>query len=459
MLFLCLLFYITYSETFKLPYPFLIKQEDLKCLTLLAIWHDIFFHFNFMSDIILSTLPSLEERLAAVEVELNDAREEYLSIACIPANAKARGLIKSKMNELMENRSLILEMIKERSVPEVQISPMSINSNLSAFIPAPINLPNNLPLFEGQAELSISNLRHFITKLEMCLHVVGMPVEKFPAILFTRTTGATSFWIKAHIIDRGLNWENAKSLFISHYAGALNEDAWHDRLLGMKIRRGESVRAYSDRFQEFASQGMNDANERLVVSRYLQGLPKHLSEAIAILRTWTKSEQLDLEETIQRVLAHCSASHITVPVPIEERVISHENNSKSSTSVCKFCSIAGHQEDSCFKKYPEKLEQFRKSMKEKTKGFKAIKVETTDDDIMAPIMVNEIEICAFIDTGACVSFMSESLADKLALSIKSCQEKFFMAIKGNPFTPKGKVKVNLAYGSKKVEAYVYVADI
>ena len=81
-------------------------------------------------------------------------------------------------------------------------------------------------------------------------------------------------------MDACLSWQDAKNLFIKHYGGAFREHVWHDQLLAVKIRKGESIRAYADRFQELASRGLNETNENLVVSRFLQGLPRQLSESI-----------------------------------------------------------------------------------------------------------------------------------------------------------------------------------
>jgi len=132
-----------------------------------------------MSDAEIPPLPSLEERLATIEVRINEVREEYLSLEPVPSNSKVRGLLKSKMNGLMENKTLLLEMLAERHPTPAQ-SPISQTSqtNVSLFPPStPMNIPSNLPLFEGSSELSIRNPRQF-GEQKKCLIILYKGMHK-----------------------------------------------------------------------------------------------------------------------------------------------------------------------------------------------------------------------------------------------------------------------------------------
>ena len=102
-----------------------------------------------------------------------------------------------------------------------------------------------------------------------------------------------------------------------------------------------------------------------------------------------------------------------------------EVKSKSSTLQCSFCKKAGHTEETCFKKDPKKLEDFKsKKVKGPKITFGAVTANSFIDEKVVPIFINDHEVDALVDTGACISFITESLANNLSLNIQPCNEQF-----------------------------------
>ena len=103
-------------------------------------------------------LPSLEERLVQLDEVIRELREEYLSTEPVAGNVKVRTNLKLKIEGMLENRTVLLNKIHENQPAAFTSSPLSTSLSQLSYA-AMVSVPKNLPLFEGETDLSIKNAK------------------------------------------------------------------------------------------------------------------------------------------------------------------------------------------------------------------------------------------------------------------------------------------------------------
>src|SRR5690242_1466373 len=120
----------------------------------------------------------------------------------------------------------------------------SSKDGLSSVTTAFMKLSKHLPSFD----LKTTECRQFLQSVELTLTInEGIPEDKWPRVflyIIKDCTAAT--WIKENIIDTDLDWNAAKSKFISHFQRADHNAQLISKYENIKQTKGESVQNYSD---------------------------------------------------------------------------------------------------------------------------------------------------------------------------------------------------------------------
>ena len=140
--------------------------------------------------------------------------------------------------------------------------------------------------------------RDFLEELEIDLEIEKIPASTWPCILVKTLEGAAKKWGRREIVDKHLNWYQAKEIFIGHFLHA--DEALEMQAEFASIKQGplETVREYGDRFADLMfSLGESEASV-MNLYKFQRGLlqetqvnyavairskrPKDIAEAVAV---------------------------------------------------------------------------------------------------------------------------------------------------------------------------------
>jgi len=138
-----------------------------------------------------------------------------------------------------------------------------------------LSAPKDLPTFEHEG--GKWSARTFIEEFELICDVNDYPIAKRPLLLVSRLTGLARAWGKMNI-KLSDDWTQAKRRFINHFLRSDESHFLRDKLLSIRQRTDESVRAFATRMQEIVLQLGDDIDHENILFLFKRGLLPSLSQ-------------------------------------------------------------------------------------------------------------------------------------------------------------------------------------
>ena len=147
-----------------------------------------------------------------------------------------------------------------------------------------------------------------VKRIEQLLCLTTLSTTDYPKTLMISMNDINQAeWVKINIIDKNLDWANAKQKFISHFARADFSIQLAKEFRELRQLKNQSAQEYADKFQSLASQlGYSDDSDSRSLDQYVQGLSNELYKSYqqTIAPMLVKGETIDtLSEAIQMSIA------------------------------------------------------------------------------------------------------------------------------------------------------------
>jgi hypothetical protein len=116
----------------------------------------------------------------------------------------------------------------------------------------------------------------FLDKIEHLLLADGVDVSVWPRLLLKAIPNVhESSWVVNNIVNPGVDWQRARTLFTSHFEVFSYSAQLKKEYAVCRQRPKESVQIYSDRFMDLITQLSYDDSNELVIDHYVEGLSPH----------------------------------------------------------------------------------------------------------------------------------------------------------------------------------------
>jgi hypothetical protein len=113
----------------------------------------------------------------------------------------------------------------------------------------------------------------FLDQVEHRFVADGVHKSAWPGLLLKAIPNVNeSSWVNNNIVQPGIDWTTARTLFTNHFEVYAYSELLHKDYERCKQGPKESVQSYSDRFMELVSQLRYDDNNELVILQFLEGL-------------------------------------------------------------------------------------------------------------------------------------------------------------------------------------------
>lgn len=120
---------------------------------------------------------------------------------------------------------------------------------------------------------SKSVCRTFLQRIEQVMEISDIEPKHWAKVLVLAVQDvAAAEWIKTHIVQPGLDWSAAQTVFTDHFQVSDHHEAVRLEYLACKQSKQETVQAYADRFLDLVTQLGRDPDHESVRERFLDGL-------------------------------------------------------------------------------------------------------------------------------------------------------------------------------------------
>ncbi len=212
------------------------------------------------------------------------------------------------------------------------ITGSSLKGILNPASAAFIKLQNQFPEFSKNGDT-----RTFLKRLELILQVnLGDSIKQseWPRVFIHIVKDQSSAeWIMENIINKKLNWEESKKLFLSHFQRAEYSSLLMKKFKSCKQMPSESVQCYSDRFTDICNELERDDSDTLVLQHYLDGLHYDIRRKF---ESWLAAKRLDQGDVSYQITSLTKLINICIIYDVDAKttaaaVYSSNSNSKSNS--------------------------------------------------------------------------------------------------------------------------------
>lgn len=222
----------------------------------------------------------------------------------------AKAAYTRKLNELTKKRNDLAEKTKNAKA-RVSMTTSLCDESASDSPPpagttdAPARQVSNarlpkLPPFRGDKKDAVQGAYEFLDEVKALLEANMVPESRWVSAMLPALTTTDREWAAAKL--KGLDWDQAERLFLSHFESPAIKDKLLKALMEIKMQKRESVQRYSDRFSSLMRRaGMKDDDSSLIAV-YIRGLDPKLQEMLYVARatqlTLAKSNGQEIADSI-----------------------------------------------------------------------------------------------------------------------------------------------------------------